>query len=243
MKNEKSKDKKMKNKKITESFNNAINGILYTLKNERNMKIHLVASVVVLIACLFFRLSKIEILIVCLTIAGVIICELFNTAIEAVVDIIVDVYHPKAKIVKDVAAGAVLVSASVSVLVAYFIFFDKISSRLEKGIGWIKQTPINITVVAIIITMIIVMVIKTFLKKGTPFRGGLPSGHSAVSFAITTSVALWTNNMIITLLCLILSLLVVQSRWDAKIHSVVELSAGALLGSLVTLLLYQLFYR
>ena len=62
-----------------------------------------------------------------MTIALVIICELFNTAVEGIVDVIVDVYHPKAKIIKDVAAGAVLVSAFVSMLVGYFIFFDKLS--------------------------------------------------------------------------------------------------------------------
>ena len=72
------------------------------------MKFHIISAIIVLIAVLFFNLSRIEFLIVYLAIALVFICELFNTAIEGVVDVIVDVYHPKAKIIKDVAAGAVL---------------------------------------------------------------------------------------------------------------------------------------
>ena len=95
----------MKNRSLIESFNNAINGIISALKTERNMKIHLAAAVLVLILSLFYDLSRIEFIIVCFTIALVIICELFNTAIEVIIDTIIGIYHPKAKVVKDTAAG------------------------------------------------------------------------------------------------------------------------------------------
>jgi diacylglycerol kinase (ATP) len=71
----------------------------------------------------------------------------------------------------------------------------------------------------------------------------MPSGHSAIAFSATTAVALWTNNVNITILFLIVSLLVVQSRLEGKIHTVVELVAGAAIGFSVTLLLFQVFYR
>lgn len=116
----------MKNRNLIDSFGNAINGIIYTIKHERNMRIHIVALLGVFILSVFYRLTKTEFLIVCLTVGLVIVCELFNTAMEVLVDIIVDVYHPKAKIIKDVAAGAVLVAAIISLIVGYFIFFDKI---------------------------------------------------------------------------------------------------------------------
>jgi diacylglycerol kinase (ATP) len=233
----------MKNKNLLDSFNNAVNGIVYTIKNERNMTFHIISAIVVLIAGFFFNLSRIEFLIVCLAIALVIICELFNTAVEGIVDVIVHVYHPKAKMIKDVAAGAVLVSAFVSMIVGYFIFFDKLSLGIEMGIHKIRQSEMYLTITALLITIILVLVIKAFLKKGTPFKGGMPSGHAAVAFSITTAISLWTDNARISVLCLIISLLVIQSRLQAKIHSLFELSAGSILGFLVTALMFQIFNK
>lgn len=206
------------------------------------MKIHILAAVTILVASLLFQLSRLEFLIVCFTVGIVIICELFNTAIEVLVDIIVDIYHPKARIIKDAAAGAVLVSACIAVTVAYFIFFDRVSSVLERGIIGIRRAPIHITVVSLAITALLVLVLKAFTRIGTPFSGGMPSGHSAIAFSVTTAIALWTDNANIVLLCLILSLLVVQSRLEGKIHNLFELAAGAALGFLTTLLLFQVFY-
>lgn len=232
----------MKNRNLIESFNNAINGIIHTIKKERNMKIHISAAVIVMLLSLFYDLTRTEFLIICLTVAVVIICELFNTAIEIFVDTLIDVYHPKAKLVKDTAAGAVLVAAFVSVIVAYFIFFDRLSTSLAIGLIRIRQSPIHITVIALIITILLVLAMKAAFKKGTPMRGGMPSGHAAVSFSAATAVALWTDNTHITILVLIIALLVVQSRLEAKIHSVVELITGSVIGFGVTLLLFQLFY-
>jgi len=230
----------MKNRTLVESFNNAFNGIISAVKTERNMKIHLVAAVLVLILSLFYDLSRTEFLIVCVTIALVIICELFNTAIEVIIDTIIGIYHPKAKVVKDTAAGAVFLSALLAVVVGYFIFFDRVSTSLETVISRIKQAPMHITVIAIVLTMAVVLILKFLFKKGTPFSGGMPSGHSAIAFSAATAVALYSNNSGITMLCLIIALLVVQSRLEGKIHNIIELSAGALIGFLVTLLIFQL---
>jgi diacylglycerol kinase (ATP) len=233
----------MKNGKLLNSFNNAINGIIHTARSERNMKIHLFAAAVVLFLSMFYNLTRVEFLIICITIAIVIICELFNTAIEIIIDTLTGVYHPKAKVVKDTAAGAVFISAALSVMVGYFIFFDRVSSTVQTGIVRIKQAPMHLTVIAIAITLLAVVLLKTFFKKGTPFSGGMPSGHSAVAFSATTAVALWTNNVDITILFLIVSLLVVQSRLEGKIHTAIELIAGAVIGFSVTLLLFQVFFR
>ena len=232
----------MKNKKLIDSFNNAVNGIIQTIRTERNMKIHLVAAAMVLFLSLFYDLTRVEFLIVCITIAVVIICELFNTAIEVIIDTLIGVYHPKAKVVKDTAAGAVFISAALSVIVGYFIFFDRVSTSLEIGIKRIKQAPMHLTVIAILITLLVVLFLKAFFKKGTPFSGGMPSGHSALAFSATTAVALWTNNINITILFLIVSLLVVQSRLEGKIHTAIELVAGAEIGFSVTLLLFRIFF-
>ncbi len=120
----------MKNRNPIESFNNAFQGIWYTIVNERNMKIHLVIGAIVILLSLWVRVSKIEFTILCLTIAMVICFELINTAVEVVVNIIVDVYHPKAKIIKDVSAGAVFVSAIFSLVIGLLILGDKIIHKL-----------------------------------------------------------------------------------------------------------------
>lgn len=233
----------MKNKNLLDSFNNALNGITYTIKSERNMKFHVFTAITVLILSLFCNLSRIEFLVVCITIGIVIICELFNTAVEVIVDVIVDVYHPKAKIIKDVAAGAVLVSAFLAILVGYFVFFDKLSSGIEMGIQKIRQSQMYLTITALLITIILVLLMKAAFRKGTPFKGGMPSGHAAVAFSITTAISLWTDDAKIAILCLVISLLVVQSRFEAKIHSAFELSIGSAVGVLVTLLIFQIFNK
>jgi diacylglycerol kinase (ATP) len=98
----------------------------------------------------------------------------------------------------------------------------------------------HITVIALLLTLAVVVLLKAFFGKGTPFSGGMPSGHSAIAFSATTAVALYTNNANITILFLIVSLLVVQSRLEGKIHTVIELAAGAIIGFTLTLLLFQL---
>lgn len=120
----------MKNRNPIESFNNAFQGIWYTIVNERNMKIHLAIGTIVIFLSLWVRVSIIEFTILCLTIAMVICFELINTAVEVVVNIIVDVYHPKAKIIKDVSAGAVFVSAIFSIVIGVLILWDKVIHKL-----------------------------------------------------------------------------------------------------------------
>ncbi|HHW49696.1 MAG TPA: phosphatase PAP2 family protein [Clostridiaceae bacterium] len=230
----------MKNRNLVESFNNAIKGIINTIRTERNMKIHITASVLVILLSFLYKLSRTEFLIVLIVAALVLICELFNTAVEKLIDLITDVYHPKVKIVKDIAAGAVMISAGVSLIAGYVIFINRVSSDVEAVIVRVRNSPLHMTVIALIITIIFVVIIKLFLSKGTPLKGGMPSGHSAIAFSITTGIALWTQNARITILCLIISLLLVQSRLEGKIHTVLELITGALLGTLLTLLVFQI---
>ncbi len=120
----------MKNKNIIESFKNAFHGVCYTFIKERNMKIHLATAAFVILLALWLEVSKTELAILCLTIAMVICCELINTAMEVMVDIIVDVYHPRAKIIKDVAAAAVFVSAFFSIIIGATILFDKLIHKV-----------------------------------------------------------------------------------------------------------------
>ncbi|MHB8064279.1 MAG: diacylglycerol kinase family protein [Ruminiclostridium sp.] len=128
----------MKSKNIIESFKHAFQGVWYTFVKERNMKIHLAMGAIVILLALWLEVSRIELAILCLTIAMVICFELINTAIEVMVNFIVDVYHPRAKIIKDVSAGVVFVSAFFSIVIGGIILFDKLINKIMAYINCIK---------------------------------------------------------------------------------------------------------
>lgn len=112
-------------KKFLCSFKYAANGIIYCVKMERNFKVHLLATVLVVILGLLTKISLIEWLIILIFIAGMLALELVNTAIERVVDLVTTDIHPLAKLAKDVAAGAVLIFAIGSIVAAMLIFIPK----------------------------------------------------------------------------------------------------------------------
>lgn len=232
----------MKAKKLIDSFNYAFEGIIYTLKTQRNMRIHFLIAILVLILSLFYSLSKAEILILFITITIVIVAEMVNTSIEATIDLITNEYHELAKIAKNVAAGAVLIATMNSVIVAYIIFYDKVSDLSAIYLDRVRSTPIHITFSSLIIVIFLSIGMKAYFKKGTPLRGGMPSGHAAVAFSLFVAILFLSSNTLIGTLTFIMAALVVQSRIEAGFHSFFQVLIGAILGALVTLLIFQLIY-
>lgn len=117
---------KAKTKKLINSFKYALEGIATSFKTETNMKIHILMTILVLILGLFLKISKMEWITCIFAITMVISAELFNTAIETIVDMITIEKNEKAKIAKDVSAGAVLVTAIGAAVVGLIIFVPKI---------------------------------------------------------------------------------------------------------------------
>lgn len=117
---------KQEYKKIINSFRYAIEGFISSFKTERNMKIHILAMTIVIALGIFLKLNKIEWCIITIAIVMVISAELFNTAIETVVDMVSPQKNPQAKLAKDIAAGAVLVFAIGSAIIGLIIFIPKI---------------------------------------------------------------------------------------------------------------------
>lgn len=122
-----------KAKKVIKSFSYALQGISHALTKERNLKIHLSFTVLVVILGFLFSISKIEWLFILVAIGGVVTLELMNTAIERVVDLVTKEYHPLAKQAKDTAAGAVFIYAILAVIIGGTIFIPKIWSVLFRG--------------------------------------------------------------------------------------------------------------
>lgn len=234
----------MKQKKtrqgIIQAFNAAIEGILYTFKSERNMKIHYCVAVIVLVASLFFDIGRIEMIMLIFAISLVVISEMFNTAIEKTIDMVTDTYHPLAKIAKDVAAGGVLIATLNSVVVGYLIFYNKLATISDSLIYTIRQSQLHVTLICIVLVLIAVVVVKALTSTGTPLKGGMPSGHAALAFAMATLVTLIEAGLTVSTLSYLMAVLVAQSRIEGKIHTFWETVAGAILGVLIGLLVYQL---
>ena len=168
---------------LLDSFNYAFEGIIHVLRTQRNMRIHFAVAVVVLVAAIVADVTKLELIALLLSITFVLIAEMINTAIEGAIDVATSSFDPMAKLAKDIAAGAVLIAAINAVAVGYLVFSGKTADRTARLIDRVRDAPAELTIVALVVTVIIVIGIKAWTGSGTPLRGGLPSGHAAVAFA------------------------------------------------------------
>lgn len=238
---------KLKNDNFIEAWYNAINGIVYTATTQRNFRIQLVLAVIVLALSLFYGLGTTEFLCLVFALFFVIFAEMVNTAIETVVDLFVDVYHPKAKIAKDVAAGAVVLSACNALIVGYFIFFnaENMKAISDSIFNNMVKSPQHLAFVAIILVVIAVIAIKASCSKkkerGQLIKEGfVPSGQSAVAFAALTAIWINSKDIVTFTLALVLSLLVVGNRVYNNARTKVEVVFGACMGVLIVMLVYGL---
>ena len=226
------KKERARDKRLVDSFNFAIEGLISALKNEKHMKVHILAAIIIVILAIVINASKVEILIISLSVSFVVITELVNTAVEAIVDLVSPERHPLAKLAKDVAAGAVLVAAINALCVGYLLFYDKLLDIFDGAnkLHVIAGRKGNISILILILVSILVIVLKTFFRKGTPLEGGMPSGHSAIAFAAFGILAFMTSDIRILVLGFFMAALVAQSRVKSGIHSIREVLAGGLLG-------------
>ena len=226
------KKERARDKRLVDSFNFAIEGLISALKNEKHMKVHILAAIIIVILAIVINASKVEILIISLSVSFVILTELVNTAVEAIVDLVSPERHPLAKLAKDVAAGAVLVAAINALCVGYLLFYDKLLDIFDGAnkLHVIAGRKGNISILILILVSILVIVLKTFFRKGTPLEGGMPSGHSAIAFAAFGILVFMTSDVRILVLGFFMAALVAQSRVKSGIHSIREVLAGGLLG-------------
>ena len=230
---------------IIESFNYAIEGIIHVLRTQRNMRIHFVIAVAVLVGALAFDVSRLELIALLLAIAFVLIAEMINTAIEAAVDVASTSFDPMAKLAKDIGAGAVLIAAINALAVGYLVFSGQVADESSRLLDKLSEAPAELTLVALVLTTAFVIGLKALSGRGTPLRGGWPSGHAAVAFAGWMAVTLVLDDtdhrFLVSSLALIMALLVAQTRIEAGVHTTLEVAAGGALGALVTLVVFQGF--
>ena len=228
---------------LLESFNNAIEGVLHVLRTQRNMRIHFAIAIVVLATAAAVGVSKLELIALLLAIAFVLTAEMINSAIEGAIDLATTSFDPMAKLAKDIAAGAVLIAAVNAVAIGYLVFAGKAADRSARVLDRLRDAPAEITVIALVITVIIVLATKAWTGRGTPLRGGLPSGHAAIGFAgwmAATYIVGDSHRFVISALTFIMAILVAQTRVESGVHSTLEVAYGGALGALITLAMFQL---
>jgi len=229
-------------RKWIDSVNNAIEGILYALKTQRHLRCHFYLAVAVFVLSYILGVERTDFLIISIAVILVLLAEMVNTAIEYIVDMVSPDRSEKARIAKDVAAGAVFITAFGAAVLGYIILLPYFSRAFEQGIHVAKHSKEEIALIAIILVLISVVVLKSRSKGGHLLRGGMPSGHSAVAFSAWVTITYITENFTVSLISFVLAVLIAQSRVAVKVHTLLEVIVGAVLGTGITFLLFAVFY-
>ena len=211
---------------VVTSFNYAFEGIIYVVRTQRNMRVHFAVALGIL------------------AVSFVLIAEMINTALEKAIDVATNSFDPLARVAKDVAAGAVLIAAVNAVFVGYLVFAERLRDPSRRALDSVRDSPVHLTVIAIVVVTMIVIGLKAVTQRGTPLYGGLPSGHAAVAFggwvAVTLATADYRHALLVSTVVFLMALMVAQTRVEAGVHTTVEVVAGALLGASVTAAIFQL---
>src|SRR5258708_15418601 len=168
---------------LLDSFNYAFEGIIHVLRTQRNLRIHFAVAVIVIVTALIVDVTKLELIALLISITFVLIAEMLNTAVEAAIDIATTAFDPMAKLAKDISAGAVLIATVNAIAVGYLVFAGKVADRSAHLLDRLREAPAELTLVALVLTVIVGIATKAYTGRGTPLRGGVPAGHGAPAFA------------------------------------------------------------
>jgi diacylglycerol kinase (ATP) len=124
------------------------------------------------------------------------------------------------------------------------VFAGKTADRSTRLLDKILTAPAKVTLIALVLVIFVVIGTKAFTGRGTPLRGGIPSGHAALAFGGWMAVTYLvddSNRFVISTVCFIMALLVAQTRVESGVHSALEVLYGGALGALVTLVVFRVF--
>ena len=136
-----------------------------------------------------------------------------------------------------------LIASITAVGVGFLVFAERGRARAATHVlDRVRDAPADLTLVALVLVVLLVIATKAWTGRGTPLRGGLPSGHAAVAFAGWIAVTYLVGDhhrFVVSSLALIMALLVAQTRVESGVHSTLEVVYGGALGALVTLVVFQ----
>jgi diacylglycerol kinase (ATP) len=237
--------KKKRSYTLLESFNSAFNGLFYILKRERNFKIHTIVGFVVILFSLFYHLPFTEFLIILVLISLVMVCEIINTGLEIISEYIDKKENELIKRVKDIGASAVLVASIFAFIGGYLIFIKYFPPEFRNIFLNITNSSWHFTFFVLVVVSFLTLILKFITEKKFNIVGGMPSIHTGIAFSIWTAISILTfkDYPVVSLLVLLLSIWVAQSRITKKIHKIEEVIVGGIIGIIITVLFFQLFWR
>lgn len=221
-------------KRPLSGFKYAVEGVVHVFRTQSHMRFHFLTLVLVMFVSLLLKMGRVEVMILLFTITLVLTAEMFNTAIEAVVDLVTQQYHPLAKFAKDIAAGAVLITTINALAIGFLLFFG--GGRFKSADLELKlQPPDAPTVIAVAFVLMVSMAImwKVAGGKGKLLKGGIVSGHSAIGFFLATTILFLSSNKSVGIIGFLIAALVAQSRVEGGIHTLSEVVWGAVLATAV----------
>ena len=231
---------KYRNENLAQSLKMAFAGLTHIVWTQKHVRTQLLIIILVLLLCYAMGLDVISVLFVTSAIILILIAELFNTAIEVVVNMITMKEDPRAKIAKDVAAAGVLIASFYAFFVGCGIFFS--NNHIVKGIRdyqffeWYVSppSPIIVLLVAFFVLTLIVILGKAKKNHGSILKGGAISAHTAVAFMLFAAIMIYSAfTLHITIMALLLAVLVAQSRVEGRIHTVREVIWGAIVAIII----------
>src|SRR5688572_21842815 len=155
-------------------------------------------------------------LVLLFTISLVLVAEMFNSAIEATVDLVQPNYHPLAKFAKDIAAGAVLITTIIALTVGSLMILGE--NRWEEIKINLTSESVNLPfwprfILGCVVLIIVVVIGKGLGSRGQVLHGGLVSGHAAYGFFFAVAILLTTDQFVVGALAILLAAVIAQSRW------------------------------
>src|SRR2546427_5579427 len=152
---------------LLDSFNYAFEGIIHVLRTQRNLRIHFAIAIAVIAAAALLGVNRLELISLLLAIAFVLVAEMVNSAIEGAIDVSTTSFDPNAKLAKDIAAGAVLIASITALAVGYLVFESAAGSRATDVLDRVRKGPADITLVALVLVVLLVLATKAWTGRGT----------------------------------------------------------------------------
>lgn len=232
--------KDVKNKNFFKALSHSVDGVIRAFKTERNLRIDYFIAICVLLASIVLGFDRTEFVCLCLTIGFVIFSEMMNSVAEYIVDLVTDKYDDRAKAAKDIAAGGVLISSTIAVIVAYFLFADKLTNATTAIISSIFASKAHILFTIIFMIAILVVILKGLLGKGENYIHTGPSLNIALAFGLSTYACIITKSYIVAVVCGLLSFMIFGMKIRNTKAKVSNMIYSALLGIILVLFVYQL---
>jgi diacylglycerol kinase (ATP) len=234
----------LKSRTLLASSRNAVAGLLHALRRDWHIRAICLIGALVMLGSALLRVSRVEVLLLCVAICLVVLAEIFNRAIEVVVDLVSPDFHPLAKVAKDVGGAGVLAATIFAVVIAAGVLINAETLDMLRGIS-AKPPPgfLHVGLVGVVTIVVAVILGKLWGGHGTLTRGGMVSAHSALAFFCFISIWFHTTEWIVRGLSFALAVMVAQSRVDAGIHTVREVIIGLLVALLTGAGLYGVFGR